>query len=248
MPSVCQLAAEDERSLHFLDGLGDLDATWAGLGAVEGRATTPHTLLVIEDLQTLVGALVAAVEDEPVCADDGLRAEVLPVGPVHRARRRARRAEDAFGGVLEPLALLLGLQVLAGRRVAVGDQERHHGTVGVEERLHVDNEVFEDRQSLDRLDGDLLRRVYVLDQRLAGQAVLAVDSHRVGPAYSVSAGPTESQGTIEVPLDLVQRVEDTVGRLSADLETLPLRLLRHLGVVAEDLYGDVHQYLRSIGL
>ena len=103
-------AAEDQRALHFLDRLGDLDAARAGLGAVEGGAAAPHALLVVEDLQALVGALVAAVEDEPVRADDRLRAEVLPVAPVDRAGRRARGAQDALGGVVEavPVGLATG--------------------------------------------------------------------------------------------------------------------------------------------
>src|SRR6188768_2427716 len=95
--------ARDHRALDLLDRLGDLDATRARLGAVEGRAAAPHALLLVEDLQALLGALVPRVEDEPVRVDDRGRAEVLPVTPEHRARRGARRAQDALGGVVETL-------------------------------------------------------------------------------------------------------------------------------------------------
>ena len=96
----------------------------------------------------------------------------------------------------------LGLDALAGRLVAGGDQERHHRAVGREERLHVDDEVLEHRQALDRLDGDRLAGVDVLEQRLAGQPVLAVDPHRVRAADAVRAGAAEGQRAVEVPLDL----------------------------------------------
>src|SRR5580765_2918151 len=100
-----RLAAEDQGALHFLDRLRDLDAARTCLGAVERRPAAPYPLDVVEDLEPLVSPLVAAVEDEPVCADDRLRPEVLSVDPVHRARCRARGAQDAFGGVVEPVAV-----------------------------------------------------------------------------------------------------------------------------------------------
>ena len=53
-------AARDQRPLDLLDRLGDLDAARAGVGAVEGRAAAPDALLVVEDLQALLAALVAA--------------------------------------------------------------------------------------------------------------------------------------------------------------------------------------------
>ena len=104
------------------------------------------------------------------------------------------------------------LHVLPGRLVAVGDQERLDRAVGVEERLHVDDQVLEQRQALDRLDGHLVALVadQVLDQHLAAQPVSAVDPHRVGPADAVRAGPAEGQRAVDVPLDVVQHVEQPV--------------------------------------
>ena len=112
------------------------------------------------------------------------------------------------------------LDPLAGRLVAGGDEERHHHAVGREERLHVDDEVLEHRQALDRLDGDRLARVDVLEQRLAGQPVAAVDPHRVGAADAVRARAAEGQRAVLVPLDLVQGVEHAVGRLADDLRSV----------------------------
>ena len=135
-------AAEDERALDFLDRLGDLDAAWAGIGAVEGGAAAPHAFLVVEHLQALFEPGVAAIEDESMRGDDSGRAEVLTVRPLDGAGSGAGRAQDALGGVIESCAIFGGLQALAGGLVALGDQERQDLPVGREERLHIDDHVL----------------------------------------------------------------------------------------------------------
>src|SRR5581483_12490506 len=116
-------AARDQRPLHFLDRLRDLDATRARIRAVERRAATPHAVLVVQDLQALLTGLVTRVEDEAVRVDDRRRAEELAVVPEHRAGGRARRAQDALRRVVEALAVLRRLPALARRLVALGDEE-----------------------------------------------------------------------------------------------------------------------------
>ena len=103
----------------------------------------------------------------------------------------------------------------------MGDQERLDRPVGVEERLHVDDQVLQQRQALDRLDRDLVALVadQVLDQDLAAQPVPAVDPHGVGPADAVRAGPAEGQGAVDVPLDVVQDVQQPVAGLRRDPAT-----------------------------
>ena len=105
-----------------------------------------------------------------------------------------------------------------------GDEERHDLAVGREERLHVDDEVLLHRQALDGLDEDGLVEVEVLQQRLAGQPVAAVDPHRVGAADAVGAGAAERQRAVLLPLDLVQGVEHAVGAVHLDPVVLPVRL------------------------
>src|SRR5690606_25790362 len=102
-------------------------------------------------------------------------------------------------------------------------------------------------------------------------AVLAVDPHRVGAADAVRAGTPEGQRAVQIPLDLVQRVQDALLGIDLDLEVFPGRLRRDLRVEPADPEGggDVggvgearlglsgrtrlvqnrgsHQYLRSIG-
>src|SRR5699024_12255024 len=100
--SECAL---QDRVFALGGGFGYLDAARAGRGAVEGRAAAPPALLVVEDLQTHVAALITRIEDETMRSDDRGRTEVLPVGPEHGARRGAGSAEDALRGVVEGLTL-----------------------------------------------------------------------------------------------------------------------------------------------
>ena len=209
-----QTRRNEQRPLDLLDRLGDLDAARAGVGAVEGRPAAPDALLVVQDLQPLLGALVAAVEDEPVGVDDRGRAEVLAVVPEDRARAWCRHAQRMHLVVSSKRARSSArLQALAGgRRCRSVIRNGMHLAVRREERLHVDDEVLLQRQALDRLDDDRLARVQVLDQGLAGQPVAPVDPHRVRPADAVRARAPEGQRAVLLPLDLVQRVEHPVGR------------------------------------
>ena len=60
-------------------------------------------------------------------------------------------------------------------------------------------------------------------QHLAGQTIHVVDGHRIGSADAVGTGAAESQGTVVVPLDLMQRIQKAVGRLYLNLVFLPIR-------------------------
>src|SRR5699024_2070317 len=99
--------------LDLCDSLGDLNATWAGFGAVEGGTAAPYAFFVVEHLKTHVATFVTVVEDEAVCVDDGCWAEVLAVGPEDWAGRRASCTQDALGGVIEGCASFGGLQTFA---------------------------------------------------------------------------------------------------------------------------------------
>ena len=119
-------ATEDQRLLHFSNCLGDFNATWASVGAVEGGAATPHAFLLIQDLQATLSCCIAAVEDEAVSGNDGCWAEVLIVSPVDRARSGAASAQDALGAIVELCAIFSRLKALLGWLVTFWDQERQH--------------------------------------------------------------------------------------------------------------------------
>src|ERR1041385_8262623 len=93
---------EHDGPLDLLDGLGDLDAAGAGLGAVERGPAPEHAALLGQDGEPLLPGLIAGVEDEPVGVHDGRRADVPLVAPVDRARGGAGGAQDALGRVVVP--------------------------------------------------------------------------------------------------------------------------------------------------
>src|SRR5918996_2269162 len=97
---------EQDRAFHVLDRLRDLDPAWAGVRAVERCPAAEHAVLLGEDLEAPPRALVARVVDEPVSIDDRGGANVLPLTPRKAERRRARRTQDAFGGVVVPVPFL----------------------------------------------------------------------------------------------------------------------------------------------
>ena len=70
---------------YVSDCLRHLNTAGACVGAVEGGATTPHTLFVVENLETRGSILIARIEDEAMRVDDCGRPKVLTVGPEHRA-------------------------------------------------------------------------------------------------------------------------------------------------------------------
>src|SRR5918993_5975785 len=125
---------EQDRAFHVLDRLRYLDPAWAGVRAVKRRPAPEHAVLLGEDLEAPPRALVARVVDEPVGVDDRGGADVLLVTPEDRTRRRARRAQDAFGGVVVPVPFLGGLETFLLRFARVVDQVRQHGPIPGEER------------------------------------------------------------------------------------------------------------------
>src|SRR5919109_5424759 len=108
--------AEHDRPLDLLDGLGDLDPSGAGLGAVERGPAPEHPRPLAEDLESLPGSPVAGVEDEAMGVDDGGRSHVGVIPPEDGAGGGAGGAEDAFRGVVEPFPLrgALGAFTLTG--------------------------------------------------------------------------------------------------------------------------------------
>jgi hypothetical protein len=101
------------RHLQFPNGLGDLDVTRAGIGAVIDGVTARQAVRLGDDLHPLGSAFVAAVVDETVGSHERGRTVVFLAGPERRAGGRAGGAQDALGRVVEAGALLGGLEALA---------------------------------------------------------------------------------------------------------------------------------------
>src|SRR5438105_750890 len=167
---------------------------------------------------------------------DGCRADVFVVAPEDRTGGGARSAQDALRGVVVALALFWALPAFPLGRLLVVDQEREDPAIAGEERFHVDHEVLEHAEAADRLDGHL--RGDVPHQHLARERVPSVDHHRVRTADPVRAGPSQGQAAFEVPLDLVESVEQTVRRLHVDGRFLPPGLAVDLRPVPPDPHPE----------
>ena len=98
----------------------------------------------------------------------------------------------------------------------------------LEERLHIDHQVFEHRQAEDRLDlhFDVIARAEILDQRFAGELILPVDAHRVRAAYAVRARAAQGERAVLLPLDAVKQFQHAVGGFHVlEGEFLPVGLI-----------------------
>jgi hypothetical protein len=103
----------------------------------------------------------------------------------------------------------------------------------LEELRHVHDQVADDRQARQRTQRDRLLQAVNVGQ--AGQAVLAVDVHRVGAAHAFAAGTAEGHRVI-LGTQADQRVEQLlVGRLELDRDVLHVGLLVLVRIVAVDL-------------
>src|SRR6184192_2663052 len=99
-------ALEQDRALHLLDRLRDLDASRTRVRTVERRAAPEDPGLLREDLHPFAARLVAGIEDEAVRVDDCRGPHVALVAPEHRARGGARCTQDALGRVVVAVAIL----------------------------------------------------------------------------------------------------------------------------------------------
>ena len=175
-----------------------------------------------------------------MCLHDGGRTNIVSIGPEGRAGSGAAGAQDALGGVVEPLAVLDALVAFpaGGRRIVV-DKVRFDGAIAGEERFHVHYQVLKHRQAADRFDLHLLAQV--LHQHLAGQPVAAVDDHRIGATDAVGAGTAQGQRPVLVPLDRVQRVQKLIVGVYINLVFAPPGLGVLLGVETLDLQCYIHE-------
>jgi len=102
-------------------------------------------------------------------------------------------------------------------------------------RLHVDDEVLDDRHVAHRLDLDDAvagAALGLVEVRVAGQAGLAVDAHAAGAADRRAAGAADADRAVEARLGLQDPLEDRAVRLELDGVLLPVGRVAGLGVVA----------------
>jgi hypothetical protein len=230
--------ARDQRALHLLDGFGDFDVTRASVRAIEDGPASPYPGSLVQDLQPLCRALVPTIEDKPVRIHDGSGTDELIVGPGDRASRRACRAKNALGRIVEPVTLSRGLQPLSRCRGVFGDKVGLHGLVGVEKLVHIHQEILLDLEADQGLEGDTLPEV--LHEDLAGKTVAAVDAHGIRATNSVRAGTPIGQRAVVIPPYVVERVQNPVGSFHLNRIFLEMGLGVGFRVEPLDSKGDLH--------
>jgi hypothetical protein len=207
---------------------GDIDLLRADLDAVINRVASPQAVGPRKHPQPLVSGPVPRIEDEPRRLEYRRRPQILLVRPVARAGRGAAAAHDAGDRLEYPMLLVRALQPLSfGRRLFV-DEAGKDLFVLSEEGVHFDYEVLDHREGRERLARD--RFGHVLDQRLAGEPVLAVYLHSAGTAYPVCARPPEGQASVYGVLDLRQPVEQSFQGLHLHRIFLPPRAAVPFGI------------------
>lgn len=228
---------EEDASLDLLNRVGDLDTSWACLGAVEDRPAPPHTELLVKNGEALLCCPVTGIEEEPVCIDNGSRPK--PLGrPENRTGGGATGAEDALRRVVVECPLFRRLQALTNRWWFIIDEIRHDGSILSKERLHVDDEITDDSEAQEGLDRDLWAEI--LDEHLTGEPVPTINTHRIGTADAVRATPTKSERSVLVPLDVIERIEDAIGRLDLDSVLTIVGLRVGLGIEPLDTQCHLH--------
>src|SRR6266404_6663795 len=142
--------------LRLLNRLGRVDALGTDNRAFAHEAALPDALGVRDHRQPLLDALVARIQVVASRERGRGRAEELIVQAVHRAGRVAEHAVDAFAELAELVDLLHGLAVLtcAERVILLADDPWLDRLQLVHEAFHVDDEIADDWEVLQWLDGD----------------------------------------------------------------------------------------------
>ncbi|SAK98478.1 hypothetical protein AWB79_07602 [Caballeronia hypogeia] len=198
---------------------------------------TEQTIRIFQVVEAFARRLIAAVRDEAIGLQQARRAhELVRVPPEARARGRAARAQNALVETVELVALHRRLQALLFRRRRVIDQIRLDRMILVEELREVADQVAHHRQTRQRTQHDLLRQFVQIRQ--TGEAVLAVDVHRIGPAHAFAARATERQRFIEF-FQLHQRVEQHALMRQIQLVRLHARRCVLVRIVAIDFKNSL---------
>src|SRR5438445_6066062 len=190
--------------LRLLNRLGRIDALGTDNRAFAHEAALPDALGVRDHRQPLLDALVARIQVVAARQRGRGGAEELVVQAIDRAGRVAEHAVDALAELAELVDLVHRLAVLAGaeRVILLADDPRLDRLQLVHEAFHVDDEIADDWEVLQWLDGDRPRPV-VAEESVACELRCPVDHHPAASANSHPARPPIAQAAIDMRLDVV---------------------------------------------
>src|SRR6266571_458932 len=120
----------------------------------------------------------------------------------------------------------------------MGNQVWFHRDVFFKERVHINDQVLDHRETKHRLDRHLVADI--THQHLASQAIATIDAHGIRTAYSVCTGASIGQRTILRPLNCVQGIKQSIDWISLNLVLCPIWLLVVLRVETLNTYKSFH--------
>src|ERR1700733_3133780 len=181
------VAAMSHHLLDFPDGLGRIENLRARLGAIHDGVAAVQPKWILELVETLAGSLVAAIDDPAVSCQQRRGPQVtVAVPPIAGAAGGAARAEDARRGPVDLFLIFLRLQAFpVGRCRRAGLQPGFYRSVLGVEVGQIRDQILDDRHVGQGIDRDVA--LYIGAGTDACQAVLAVDIHGAGTAYSLAA-------------------------------------------------------------
>ena len=171
--------------LQLTDGLRDLNLTRTSHRAVESSVTTGKSAGLADDLHALGSGFIAAVKNEAVRRDQRSGAKIIVTAPEGWTGGGAGRAQDALGRFVEACPLFGRLEALFSirRERAFVDEIRKHLLIVIEERFHVHDQILDNLQAEQWLDGNFVADIAY--QSFASQMIASVDAHRVRSAHAV---------------------------------------------------------------
>ncbi len=152
-------------------------------------------------------------------------AEIIITAPERWAGCGASRAQNTFGRFVEAGALFGRLKSLfsIGRKRGFVDEIRQNLFIVIKERFHIHDQILDNFQSKQRLDGDLVADI--AHQRFARQHVATIDAHRIRTAHAVRTRTPERQRAIVMTFDQFEQIQNALGLFDIEIVCLVMPLL-----------------------
>src|SRR5688572_3278191 len=234
--AVCRFTCDSHRSLNeqFLDRRdcpSGIQSLWAGARAVENRVATVELEWIFKLIQSLTRRLIATVAEPSIrLEEDGGAEKPICVPPVTWATCRTAKAEDALVGPVKAAAVFDRLEPFFFGSCALRLDPGFDGGILGKKVAQIHNEILENAQVIQRVDGGRLRRFG--NQSGTGEPVRSVDVHGAGAADAFAARAAECESGTDLVLDLDQRVENhRPALIEIDLKPVQTRIPARVRVV-----------------
>ncbi len=213
--------------LVLLNGAGRVHILGTHLRALADKRASPDSVVLREDIEAFTGSLVPGVHVVPLRQGNGRGSAEQRVQSVNGTGRITQHAIDAHAELLVRIQLLWSLEVFFFQRLFYFPDDPGFRLRELHQEIRgVDHQIPEDREVFQRLHAYGARRV-VGKERRAGQLGNAVHRHSAAPADPHAAGPTKRQRSVQMVLDVIQRIEHHPLLSERDLIRIHSRARRH---------------------